>query len=137
MGLLRDVDFNQTRKNAVNTLKNYRRLQRITGRSKIDIKSPIITDMPKTPSQGNKTEDALLQHMDAEGELNAIVAGLMALSRTSRAVLYYSFCDKERWTNDLIGMEIGYSERQVRRVKEDALIEFAEAYKKGKLISYK
>jgi len=137
LGLLRDVDFNQTRKNAVNTLKNYRRLQRITGRSKIDIKSPIITDMPKTPSQGNKTEDALLQHMDAEGELNAIVAGLMALSRTSRAVLYYSFCDKERWTNDLIGMEIGYSERQVRRVKEDALIEFAEAYKKGKLISYK
>ncbi|BAK95143.1 ArpU family phage packaging/lysis transcriptional regulator [Tetragenococcus halophilus] len=137
MGLLRDVDFNQTRKNAVNTLKNYRRLQRITGRSKIDIKSPIITDMPKSPSQGNKAEDALLQHINAESELNAIVAGLMSLPLTSRAVLYYSYCDKERWTNDLIGIEIGYSERQVRRVKEDALIEFAEAYKKGKLISYK
>lgn len=137
MGLLRDVDFNQTRKNAVDTLKNYRRLQRITGRSKIDIKSPIITDMPKSPSYGNKTEDALLQHINAEGELNAIVAGLMSLSLTSRAVLYYSFCDKERWTNDLIGMEIGYSERQVRRVKDDALVEFAEAYKKGSLIDYK
>ncbi|MCF1614640.1 autolysin [Tetragenococcus koreensis] len=137
MGLLRDVDFNQTRENAKDTLANYRRLQRITGRSKIDIKSPIITDMPKSPSHGNKTEDALLQHINAEGELNAIVAGLMSLPLTSRAVLYYSFCDKERWTNDLIGIEIGYSERQVRRVKEDALIEFAEAYKKGKLISYK
>lgn len=137
MGLLRDVDFNQTRKNAVNTLKNYRRLQRITGKSKIDIKSPIITDMPKAPSHGNKTEEALIQHVDAEGELNAIVAGLMSLSLTSRAVLYYSFCDKERWTNDLIGMEIGYSERQVRRVKDDALVEFAEAYKKGSLIAYK
>lgn len=137
MGLLRDVDFNQTRKNAVNTLKNYRRLQRITGRSKIDIKSPIITDMPKSPSQGNKAEDALLQHINAEGELNAIIAGLMSLSLTSRAVLYYSFCDKERWTNDLIGMEIGYSKRQVERLKSEALIEFAEAYKKGKLITYK
>ncbi|GBD74233.1 putative autolysin regulatory protein ArpU [Tetragenococcus halophilus subsp. halophilus] len=137
MGLLRDVDFNQTRKNAVDTLKNYRRLQRITGKSKIDIKSPIITDMPKSPSHGNKTEEALIQHVDAEGELNAIVAGLMSLSLTSRAVLYYSFCDKERWTNDLIGMEIGYSERQVRRVKDDALVEFAEAYKKGSLIAYK
>ncbi|AYW46769.1 ArpU family phage packaging/lysis transcriptional regulator [Tetragenococcus koreensis] len=137
MGLLRDVDFNQTRENAKDTLANYRRLQRITGQSKIDIKSPIITDMPKAPSNGNKAEDALLQIVDAEGELNAIVAGLMALPLTSRAVLYYSFCDKERWTNDLIGMEIGYSERQVRRVKEDALTEFAEAYKKGKLISYK
>jgi len=137
MGLLRDVDFNQTRTNARNVLSNYRQLQRITGRSKIDIKSPIITDMPKAQTNGNKAEDALLQIMDAEGELNAIVAGLMSLSLTSRTVLYYSFCDKERWTNDLIGMEIGYSERQVRRVKEDALIEFAEAYKKGKLISYK
>lgn len=137
MGLLRDVDFNQTRENAKDTLANYRRLQRITGRSKIDIKSPIITDMPKSPSHGNRKEDALLQHINAEGELNAIVAGLMSLPLTSRAVLYYSFCDKERWTNDLIGIEIGYSERQVRRVKEDALIEFAEAYKKGKLISYK
>lgn len=137
MGLLRDVDFNQTRTNARNVLSNYRRLQRITGRSKIDIKSPIITDMPKAQTNGNKTEDALLQIMDAEGELNAIVAGLMSLSLTSRTVLYYSFCDKERWTNDLIGIEIGYSERQVRRVKEDALIEFAEAYKKGSLISCK
>lgn len=137
MGLLRDVDFNQTRKNAVNTLKNYRRLQRITGRSKIDIKSPIITDMPKSPSQGNKAEDALLQHINAEGELNAIIAGLMSLSLTSRGVLYYSFCDKERWTNDLIGMEIGYSKRQVERLKSEALIEFAESYKKGKLITYK
>lgn len=137
MGLLRDVDFNQTRENAKDTLANYRRLQRITGQSKIDIKSPIITDMPKSPSHGNKTEDALLQQIDAQGELNAIVGGLMSLPLTSRAVLYYSFCDKERWTNDLIGMEIGYSERQVRRVKVDALIEFAEAYKKGSLIAYK
>lgn len=137
MGLLRDVDFNQTRENAKDTLANYRRLQRITGRSKIDIKSPIITDMPKSPSHGNRKEDALLQHINAEGELNAIVAGLMSLPLTSRAVLYYSYCDKERWTNDLIGIEIGYSERQVRRVKEDALVEFAEAYKKGSLIAYK
>ncbi|MCF1632930.1 ArpU family phage packaging/lysis transcriptional regulator [Tetragenococcus koreensis] len=137
MGLLRDVDFNQTRINAVDTLKNYRRLQRITGRSKIDIKSPIITDMPKAPSNGNKAEDALLQIVDAEGELNAIVAGLMALPLTSRAVLYYSYCDKERWTNDLIGMEVGYSRRQVDRLKREALIEFAEAYKKGKLIEFR
>ncbi|MDN6581061.1 MAG: autolysin, partial [Tetragenococcus koreensis] len=80
MGLLRDVDFFQTRRNARKCLAQYRRLQRITGKSKIDIKSPIITDMPKSPSQGNKSEDALIQHMDAEGELNAIIAGLMSLS---------------------------------------------------------
>ncbi|KFN92159.1 ArpU family transcriptional regulator [Tetragenococcus muriaticus 3MR10-3] len=107
MGLLRDVDFNQTRENAKDTLANYRRLQRITGRSKIDIKSPIITDMPKSPSHGNKTEDALLQHINAEGELNAIVAGLMSLPLTSRAVLYYSFCDKERYSTTLFVIKSG------------------------------
>ncbi|EMF0060909.1 autolysin, partial [Enterococcus hirae] len=40
MNLLREVDFKQTRDNARNVLKNFRRLERIAGRSLIDIKSP-------------------------------------------------------------------------------------------------
>ena len=66
MNLLREVDFKQTRDNARNVLKNFRRLERIAGRSLIDIKSPVITDMPKVPSHGNKAEDAMIQLADAE-----------------------------------------------------------------------
>ena len=33
------------------------------------LRSPVLSDMPKTPSNGNKTEDALIQRTDAEKEL--------------------------------------------------------------------
>ncbi|HEG1084545.1 TPA: autolysin, partial [Enterococcus faecium] len=73
MQLLREVDFKQTRCNARDVLKNFRRLERMAGRSLIDIKSPIITDMPKAPKYGNKAEDAIIQMMDIEAERDAIL----------------------------------------------------------------
>ena len=89
--LLKEVDFRQTKANARNVLKSFRRLERIAGRSLIDLKSPIITEMPKSQSHGNKTEDALVQLADAEAERDAILSALMALSLTSRQILHYSF----------------------------------------------
>ncbi|HCT6708208.1 TPA: autolysin, partial [Enterococcus faecalis] len=32
---------------------------------------------------------------------------------------------------------VGYSERSIQRMKSEALIEFAEAYRNGKIIAYK
>lgn len=137
MNLLREVNFKQTRDNARSVLKNFRRLERIAGRSLVDIKSPVITDMPKVPSHGNRTEDAMIQLADAETERNAILAALMALSLISRQILYYSFCDIEKHSNYEIGQLIcGYGEKNVEKLKSNALIEFAEAYKKGSLIAY-
>lgn len=135
MMLLKEVDFRATRRNARNVLKNYRRLERIAGRSKIDVRSPIITDMPKSP-RGNKSEDAIIQLMDAEAERDAIVSALLSLSIDSRQVLYYSFCTVDRYSNVGIARQMGYSVRTIEDYKATALIEFAEAYRKGKLIEY-
>ncbi len=136
--LLREVDFKQTRCNARDVLKNFRRLERMAGRSLIDIKSPIITDMPKAPKYGNKAEDAIIQMMDIEAERDAILAALMALSLISRQILYYSFCDVNKHSNYEIGQLIrGYGEKNVEKLKSIALIEFAEAYKKGVLVQYR
>lgn len=135
--LIPEVDFYKTRKNARRILSQYRRLERIAGRSKIDVRSPIITDMPKGDRYGNKAEDALLELMDAEAERDAIVAGLLALKLTSRQILHYSFCMPEPFSNVRISSEIGYSVRQVERMKSDALIEFAESYRRGKVIAYR
>lgn len=137
MQLLKEVDFKQTRCNARDVLKNFRRLERMAGRSLIDIKSPIITDMPRTPSHGNKAEDALIQMMDIEAERDAILAALMALSINSRQILYYCYCVPENFSNYKISREVGYSERSIQRMKSEALIEFAEAYRHGKIITYK
>ena len=134
----REVDFNQTRKNARKVLSTYRRLERTVGRSSIDLRSPLITSMPKSPSYGNKAEDALVQRVDAEKERDAIVSALMRLSLISRQILYYSFCDVDKHSNAEIGDLIhGYGEKNVEKLKSIALIEFAEAYKGGKALSYK
>jgi len=118
--LLKEVDFRQTKANARNVLKSFRRLERIAGRSLIDLKSPIITEMPKSQSHGNKTEDALVQLADAEAE-----------------ILHYRFCVQDHYSKYKIAREVGYSERSIQRMKSEALIEFAEAYRNGKIIAYK
>ena len=125
--LLKEVDFRQTKANARNVLKSFRRLERIAGRSLIDLKSPIITE----------TEDALVQLADAEAERDAILSALMALSLTSRQILHYSFCVQDHYSNYKIAREVGYSERSIQRMKSEALIEFAEAYRNGKIIAYR
>ena len=136
MGLLADVDFKQTRDNARKVLSSYRRLQRITGRSKVDIKSPLITDMPKAQSHGNKAEDAIVQKVYAESERNAILDALDLLGLTSKEILRYSYCMQDRWSNAGIADELGYSVRSIHRMRNEALIEFSEAYKHGELITY-
>lgn len=137
MMLLPEVDIKRTKANARRTLKSYRRLERIVGRASIDIKSPVITDLPKAPTYGNKVEDAIVQLADAEMEMNAIITALMKLSLISRQILHYSYCSRDMFTNYKISREIGYSERSVERMKSIALIEFAEAYRNGKLIAYR
>lgn len=109
----------------------------MAGRSLIDIKSPIITDMPKVSSHGNKAEDAMIQLADAEAERDAILRALMALSLIRRQILYYSFCVPDSFSNYRISREVGYSERSIQRMKSEALIEFAEAYRHGEKIAYK
>ncbi|HAP4308282.1 TPA: autolysin, partial [Enterococcus faecalis] len=99
--------------------------------------SPIITDMPKGIKHGNKAEDALIQMIDVEVERDAILTALMSLSIISRQILHYSFCVQDHYSNYKIAREVGYSERSIQRMKSEALIEFAEAYRNGKIIAYK
>lgn len=136
IALLREVDFYQTRKNARKVLKKFRRYERIAGAALIDVRSPIISDMPKKTSNENGTEKAMLHLINAEAERDAIIAGLMSLRLTNRQVLYYTFCSKDPFSNQRIADELGYSVRQIERMKSEALVEFAESYKKGKLIEY-
>lgn len=136
MTLLPKLDERQTRKNARGVLKQYRKWQRIAGRPLIDIKSPIITDIPKSESIGNRAEDAILERLSAEYERDCIISALASLAVVNRQILYYSFCDIEKHSNYEIGILLrGYSEKNVEKLKGIALIEFAEAYKKGILLS--
>ncbi|WP_024797136.1 ArpU family phage packaging/lysis transcriptional regulator [Enterococcus faecalis] len=139
--LLKEVDFRQTKANARNVLKCKGQMiiweKDRFGHSKATSCPLCNKSMPKSQSHGNKAEDALVQLADAEAERDAILSALMALSLTSRQILHYSFCVQDHYSNYKIAREVGYSERSIQRMKSEALIEFAEAYRNGKIIAYK
>ncbi|MDT2491642.1 ArpU family phage packaging/lysis transcriptional regulator [Enterococcus avium] len=135
MELFKDIDAKETKLRAKRVLSTYRRLSRIAGQDEINLRSPIITDMPRTPSSyTNKSEDATCIRVDAENELKAINAALSRVSRISREVISMTFCENEKLTAFAIGLEIGYSERSIKDLKAQALLEFADVYRDGKLI---
>ena len=137
MTLVPEINKKETKKNARAVLSQYRRLNRIAERAPIDLKSPIITDMPRSGAK-NGSQDAFLEWIDAEIERDAIVAALAKLGLVSRQILYYSFCDLEKRSNYEIGKLIGgYGDKNIEKLKAIALIEFADAYKKGKLMALK
>ncbi|EPH86972.1 phage transcriptional regulator, ArpU family [Enterococcus faecalis 06-MB-DW-09] len=138
MTLLPEIDKKETKRQARAVLSQYRQLNRIASRMPIDIKSPIITDMPRGGGSQNKSQDAFLEWIDAEIERDAIVAALARLGLRSRQILYYSFCDPEKRSNYEIGrLMCGYSEKNIEKLKSIALLEFADAYREGKCLTRK
>ncbi|MCV2498227.1 ArpU family phage packaging/lysis transcriptional regulator [Melissococcus plutonius] len=137
MELLLKVDQIETKKNARLVLKQYRRWQRIAGRPAIDIKSPIITDMPKNDSVFNQVEKRVIERVNAKVERDKIVRALVALSVVNRQILYFTYCDVEKRSNLWIGNAIGFSDKNIEKLKSRALLEFAEAYQGGILVALK
>lgn len=135
MELFKDIDTKETKLRAKRVLATYRRLSRIAGQDEINLRSPIITDMPRTPSSyTNKSEDATCIRIDAENELRAIDTAISRVSQISKEIISMTFCENDKLTAFAIGMEIGYSERSVKDLKAQALLEFADVYRGGKLI---
>ncbi|MFC4771898.1 ArpU family phage packaging/lysis transcriptional regulator [Enterococcus hermanniensis] len=135
MELFEEIDVRETKFKAKRILASYRRLSRIAGQDEINLRSPIISDMPRTPSSyTNKSEDATCIRVDAENELNEINAALNRISRISKEIISMTFCENEKLTAFAIGSELGYSERSIKDLKAEALLEFADVYRDGKLI---
>lgn len=127
-----EINLSQTRKNAKNVLKNYRCLERIAGSN-----HPVL--VTKIPQEGlNENVSAELTFaLTAEAQKDAILAALMAVPPLNRQILHYSFCVRDQYTNLKIADELGYSLRQIERLKAEALIAFAESYCGGQLIDYR
>lgn len=134
MTLVTEIDAKKTRKNARSVLNQYRKWQRIAGRPAVDIKSPIITSMPKSDSINNRVEDAVVERLNADIERDAIVEALASLSIINRQILYYSFCDVEKRSVFWISRALNYSDKNIEKLKRIALLEFAEAYKLRKIL---
>ncbi|MGM0206449.1 hypothetical protein IGI96_000918 [Enterococcus sp. DIV0421] len=126
--MIKEADIKQTKENARSILRQYRTLERKAGRSPIDIRSPFINDMPKAPKNGNKTEEAMIQHIETKEKIQAIEYALSRLGLMSRQVLYYTYCVRDIMTNDEIADNLGVATRTLNRMKSEALLEFADVF---------
>lgn len=130
------INTTKTKDNARVVLKRYLTWQRIAGKPVIDLKSPIIDDMPKAQNTINNTHSSLLNKIDAARERDDIIQALLSISTRSRLILYYTYCDTRDYTRIEIGEIINCSEDTVKVARSTALLEFAEAYRGGKLLVF-
>jgi len=135
MALIPEIDKRKTKMNARKVLAQYRKWERIAGKSSIDIKSPLISDMPRTLGVSvNKSQDGIVERVDAEINRDAILRALAALSWRSRQILSMTYCEPEKASVYEISVVMRYSEIAIKKYRSVALMEFAEAYKHGQLL---
>lgn len=140
MFLLPEYDEIKCRSNVRPILKQYRRLARIAGRPLTDLKSPIISDMPKSTSYGNNHEKKSATVISAKMEVEEIDRAVKNLSQECFQVIYYTYLSKEEYTNlEIADIVFGTlnANKTVERRQKDGLLQFCESYRHGQLLAYK
>ncbi|EMF0194102.1 transcriptional regulator [Enterococcus hirae] len=131
MKIFAEIDDKKTRKNVREFLRSYRNIERLIGSVKVDFNTMTIIKGTKYELARNSEIIELKKTRDS------IIYALKLLSKIHFQILYYSYCYPEKLTIDQIGEKLGYSGRTIERKKSVAVIEFAEAYNSGELLSYK
>lgn len=134
--LVQELNERVTRTNAKKVLRLYKKLERQTGKS-FNLRSPVLSDMPKGPFNGAVLEDRLIRQMDAERECLEILRAIELLEEREMKIIQLAYISATQYTNYKIGQELQYSERTIERFKSGALIQFAYAYKNGELLVWK
>jgi ArpU family phage transcriptional regulator len=142
VALIKEIDERTCRENARRELKQYRVLARMASIKLDDIKSPMITDMPKAPSSGNHVEADMLRRIarteDAYREIKIIDRTLELISFRSRWLLRFTYCMPEELQLWEIAERLHVDNAKVvSYLKQIALLEFAEAYPDQVLMAWK
>lgn len=162
MVLIPEIDERQTRCNARKLLSTYRSKKRQIVGGFIDpyslVRSQEITDDPIHRSNVNGVEKQVLYRLrnanlykNCCNEVEAVDVAINALPEISQKILSYSYCCANKYClRDIAAKlcvykidpsgkyeQILYSEKNIERLKAQALIEFAEAYNFGELIAHK
>ncbi|EGO5065365.1 hypothetical protein H6228_001271 [Enterococcus faecalis] len=162
MTLLSEIDYKKTKNNVRQLLKKCRSLQRMSG-VQVHLQSPVLSDMPRYHSNRNNVEASMIhlfrdvskKSMDeakrCRKQVEAIEKTLQLLPDVSREILYYSYCAPNYYSMAKLSRtikvyrenefgqveEITYSIKNIEKLKDNALIEFAEAYHYENLIVQK
>lgn len=142
-----EINQRETRARARTVLNRYRRYSLTSGHT-IDLQSPRLSDMPRAERNIQGLENRIIKQLDAEKKCVEILEAINQLEEKEAAILKLSYCAKERYTMNMLTMKIKgykfdefgnreeyiYSIKNLERIKANALINFAYAYKAENLI---
>lgn len=164
MALVRKIDEAKTKCNARELLKNYRFMKRLSSFDWSDsyyddMGAITYSDMPKSQSNRNNQEFLMVKryervtknHMEIHKVVYEIDCVIESLPNVYARILHLSYCSKEKYSMNEIAAKIKgyrvneygereefhYSVKNIEKLKSEALLFFAEAFKSRNLIAYK
>lgn len=133
-----NIDETATIAKAKKVLNSFRRLDRIAG-SQYSLSSSGNWQEAKTshtPRKTAKHEEHLLRVITVEQERDRIRRTAESLEEPYRSILLLKFCEKFKSSNLVICQKLGYSESTFYHKQKQALLQFAECYKGGELLTF-
>ena len=144
MGLFDEIDIKASRVAARNVLQRVIMLSRIADVKLETLKSPLISNMPKSASQTNSLESRIINQLgrsvEAQRELKQIIDAVYKLDIEERLIIYYSYFEANK-KKDFEIAELIYhnlcSLRTMQNKRGKALLDFCEYYKHGELLVFR
>lgn len=125
--LLEELDMKRTN-NKVKMLfkKQFPRISRLAGISPTSLRSPFIDDMPKDPSYGNRTEEAMITYADRRYEYENVLLAIQHCSFISQQIIILDLVQEN--SNQYVADTLKYGETTYKLLKKQATAEFADTY---------
>lgn len=127
VALFKEVDERKTISNVRNFFEHdFVRIQQQAHVSFIDVKSPIISGMPRSEHYGNATDEKFVTHIKAIDYLNCVVDACKGLNEKQRLLIELRYFKGLDWT--AIEQRAHVSKRRCHDLLNEALLGFAEAF---------
>ncbi|USS85069.1 DUF1492 domain-containing protein [Fructilactobacillus myrtifloralis] len=126
MDLIPEIDREATIKATKRFFKKvWPRIVLQSGLSAISLRSPEITDMPSSAPVGNSNEELVVRMLDSQTQVKNIIRCMDSLETKKKTILREAYISNiQNWK---IAQEIGYSLPRYYQLKNEALVDFADA----------
>lgn len=136
--LFPEIDENRTASKVMSFLKTvFPRMLRVSGLGITDLKSPVISDMPKGNSTGNPAEETITRRLVADQIVRQTRDAIYHCDVKSNTILELLYLTSGQYGDEQVWEHIGYEKTQYYYYKKIALLSFADAYLLEDLHCYK
>ncbi|USS85124.1 DUF1492 domain-containing protein [Fructilactobacillus myrtifloralis] len=115
--------------------KQVPRLVRLSGLDLASLKSPELSSMPTSKPVGNANEDRIVRTLEAQRLITAVVKAMQVCGEPSYTILFGVYVQgRQNWQ---VAQQLGYSTTRFYQLKNQAFLNFVDAFVEADLHVYK